>query len=212
MTTQRQIEANRHNALSSTGPRTVEGKERSRMNALTHGLQARNHVLPDEDEGAFERLREGMWLDLLPEGELEEQLAERASLLFWRLARAGRLETGLYAWRHHHRTKQRIRGDQFDRMYRAENLNGEKHERFAADDEMERSAAAGAALDAAVLAPGFLEDARTVNIFEKLTRYEASLQRALESTLDQLLKLQRRRETGAPGSVVTLEGEARRAV
>jgi len=32
------IAANRANALKSTGPRTAEGKERSRCNALKHGM------------------------------------------------------------------------------------------------------------------------------------------------------------------------------
>jgi hypothetical protein len=38
MATQRQIEANRRNALKSTGPRTEAGRARSRLNALKHGL------------------------------------------------------------------------------------------------------------------------------------------------------------------------------
>ena len=38
MATEKQIAANRRNALKSTGPRTQEGKARSRGNALRHGL------------------------------------------------------------------------------------------------------------------------------------------------------------------------------
>ena len=40
MVTEKQILANRKNARSSTGPRTVAGKTRARMNARRHGLAA----------------------------------------------------------------------------------------------------------------------------------------------------------------------------
>ncbi|HEV2245119.1 MAG TPA: hypothetical protein VGW37_00570, partial [Terriglobia bacterium] len=41
--------ANRANSLLSTGPRTAAGKQRSSMNALSHGLTAASPVLPTED-------------------------------------------------------------------------------------------------------------------------------------------------------------------
>jgi hypothetical protein len=40
MTSQKQLEVNRQNALNSTGPRTDNGKRRSCCNAFRHGLTA----------------------------------------------------------------------------------------------------------------------------------------------------------------------------
>jgi hypothetical protein len=57
MTPFRQIEASRRNALRSTGPKTEEGKQKSRRNALRHGLTAETAIegLEDsEDYRAFE--------------------------------------------------------------------------------------------------------------------------------------------------------------
>ena len=44
-----QMAANRANAQKSTGPRTLEGKQRASMSALKHGLAAQTVVLPHED-------------------------------------------------------------------------------------------------------------------------------------------------------------------
>ena len=49
------LDSNRRNAKKSTGPKSVEGKRRSSMNALKHGMTARFALLPDEDPAAFER-------------------------------------------------------------------------------------------------------------------------------------------------------------
>lgn len=50
MTSQKKIEANRRNASRSTGPRSAEGKARSRLNAVSHGLAAQlSSVIGAED-------------------------------------------------------------------------------------------------------------------------------------------------------------------
>ncbi len=54
MTSDKQIRANRRNALKSTGPKTPEGKTAVRMNARMHGLRSQEVLLPGEDEAAFE--------------------------------------------------------------------------------------------------------------------------------------------------------------
>ena len=56
MTTEKQIIANQLNAQKSTGPRTPEGKERTRWNSLRHGLTATEPILSDEQLAGFAAL------------------------------------------------------------------------------------------------------------------------------------------------------------
>ena len=57
---ERKIEANRRNARLSTGPRTEAGKNRSRYNAIKHGIFSRDMLqswgLGKEDREGFEAL------------------------------------------------------------------------------------------------------------------------------------------------------------
>ena len=53
MISDKQLEANRTNALLSTGP-TEEGKKRSRLNALRHGITGQVTTMTDEDRTAHD--------------------------------------------------------------------------------------------------------------------------------------------------------------
>src|SRR5687768_14952071 len=53
----KRLAANRANAQKSTGPRTKEGKSRSRMNALKHGMCSSSPLLPNECPATFETIK-----------------------------------------------------------------------------------------------------------------------------------------------------------
>ena len=93
MTSEKKAEANRRNALKSTGPKTPEGKAAIRLNALKHGLLSREMLLSGEDGGALRELAEGLRAELQPVRELENLLlVDRITSLLWRLRRLGRVE------------------------------------------------------------------------------------------------------------------------
>jgi len=97
MASMAQIQANRSNAQKSTGPRTPEGKAVASQNAVKHGLLAEQVVIHGEDPAQFDLYREGMLADLAPVGGIEMMLAERAVSLAWRLRRAERLHSAVFA-------------------------------------------------------------------------------------------------------------------
>jgi hypothetical protein len=88
------------NDQSSTagGPNTQEGKEVVRWNATRHGISSPKPVVPGlEKQEDWESHRDGIMEYLSPVGHLEVTLAERVSLLSWRLHRVTRYETGAIA-------------------------------------------------------------------------------------------------------------------
>ena len=97
MTTKAQIKANRENAKKSTGPRTEEGKARVSLNALKHGLLARDAVLPSEDPAEFDRQLRDLEHDLRPENSLEFELVRQIADAQWRMRRLVRIETAFLA-------------------------------------------------------------------------------------------------------------------
>ncbi len=98
MTSERQIAANRRNAVLSTGPRTDEGKNRSRFNALTHGLTACKGLLAGEDPEDYRLLQCSLIAEHRPRNTLELALLERIASVLWRLKRVPAFESALMAW------------------------------------------------------------------------------------------------------------------
>src|SRR5262249_43521981 len=92
-TTPDRAEINRRNAQKSTGPRTPAGKERSRFNAVKHGLTAKSLVLPGEDPEALEGRFDAWKADLQPRNAVEDYLVEEAVRASWQLDRADRAQT-----------------------------------------------------------------------------------------------------------------------
>src|SRR5215208_5294387 len=98
MTSDKKKEANRRNALKSTGPKTPEGKAAVRLNALRHGILAKETLLPEEDGEALSELGQTLRAELQPVGELENLLVDRIVASYWRLRRLGQVEAGIFAW------------------------------------------------------------------------------------------------------------------
>jgi len=209
MTSQKQIEANRRNALKSTGAKSAKGKSRSRSNALKHGLLAKDIVLPSEDEQEFEGLRRALITELRPEGTLEGQIAERVVACLWRLRRVFPIEAGILLWEsltmEHLYAVEEARGyedtilPRFGGVSDAERIaNQEKH-----DEAMIRASKAKQLLrrEAQGAGAAFRRDAVYGNAISKLSRYETAIERSLFRALHALEQLQaarREREASTP--------------
>ena len=96
MSSLKQIEANRRNALKSTGPTTPEGKERSRCNAIRHGLTAETVITGLEDAEDYQAFQAAVIADYDAETAVERELVLRLASVLWRLRRATGIETALF--------------------------------------------------------------------------------------------------------------------
>ena len=96
MATFKQIEANRRNALKSTGPKTPEGKAVVALNALRRGLRARTVVLPGEDRQEFLRLCKQLECEWQPLTRTEQAYVEQLAIALWKLSRLDKEEAALF--------------------------------------------------------------------------------------------------------------------
>ena len=96
--TPKQIEANRLNAQKSTGPRSLEGKAASSMNALKSGIHAQSLIIRGESAEELQALtaeyyghwqpatpQERLWLDALIRGEWLLRRLSVAEAQLWEL-------------------------------------------------------------------------------------------------------------------------------
>jgi hypothetical protein len=213
VTSERQKAANQANARHSTGPKTLEGKAVIRLNALKHGLLAREVVLPGEDADAFEDLWNRVRADLSPMGPIEELLVDRIVNAMWRLGRLARAETALFLWRVHELKADRLKRQ--IRSYETDLLGGFSSLTVIADKASHSEATDALAQaeyeqhrDEVLLGRALDADAKEGDAFAKLARYERSIERSLFRTLNELRQMQDERRNPRSSSIpdaVTLD-------
>ena len=206
MTSEKKAQANRRNALKSTGPKTPEGRAAVRLNALKHGLLSQVVLLPGEEEEALRELGERLRDELQPVGELECLLVDRIISAYWRLRRLGRVETGIFAWERSEELAERAEREAqgyesnededlmrvigitiTDKKGHEEALSRARRMRSEQEDET------------TTLGRTFARDADQANAFSKLSRYETAIERQLYRALHEL----ERRQAGRGGVAVT---------
>ena len=96
MTSLKQIEANRLNALKSTGPRSERGKHRSRSNALRHGLTAETAIAAFENAEDYRAFEESIASDYQVGTTVARLLVSQLASVLWRLRRSTSIETGMF--------------------------------------------------------------------------------------------------------------------
>jgi hypothetical protein len=156
-----QNRANRANSARSTGPRTAKGLAASSRNALRHGLTAQQHLVGDEDEDQFEALLAGLRDSHQPANTAESILVTQIAEHYWRLMRARRIETGFWE------KKLAVNN-------RAAAIPG--NERYISASPEQQLA--------------HIFDVNDSGMFDRLMRYEASIERSYYRAIKQLEHLQ----------------------
>ncbi|MBI4481220.1 MAG: hypothetical protein HY651_14490 [Acidobacteria bacterium] len=177
--------------MRSTGPRTPQGKNAVRWNALKHGLLAKEIVIPAgaarENAADFHRLLAQLRYHLAPAGILEEVLVEKVAVCYWRLRRVLRAEAGQIQKGLDDAPAARMRELQ------VQELLGQPSNTIEAEEK------------------GWMESERACRalpsseVVEKILRYETTIERQLYRALHQLERIQRRRRGEAVPPPVSVE-------
>ena len=182
----RKIEANRRNALRSTGPRTPRGKKTVAKNALKHGFFSKWLLVahPDgkEDPNEYADLCAALREHYGPNSFLEELWLEKIAVWSWRLRRLIRFESGQIA------------------------LALAEHSYDIKQSPTELGEFESAPLSSAEI------DSMTDHLFlpskeelDKLLRYEAMINRQLNHAIAELERLQRRRNGESVPALISVD-------
>jgi hypothetical protein len=189
MTSLKQIDANRRNALKSTGPKSVEGKMRASRNAVRHGLTAETVLEPIENPEDYKAFEEALTADYEAKSVAERELVLRLASLLWRLRRTTSIETALLG----------LDDEDQPRQTNLVNVEGtpaplQLHDRATYErcrcsgnlppEAAEPSSISSTAYVESDIARRFLRAANLGNgVFERLGRYEVTLWRQVRQTI-----------------------------
>lgn len=195
-----QIEANRRNALKSTGPKTEAGKQASRRNAVRHGLTAETVIAALEDAEDYKAFEAAVAADYDAQSAVERELVLRLASILWRLRRATTMETGLFEIQAQHlrdygQNRQLLTREVIHTVFRrAESASGDAASLSAVNIKTLPGCGMKADATAVEFARCFLRLANLPNFaLDRLSRYEATLWRQAGRILYALETLDRRK-------------------
>ena len=187
MTSFRQFEANRINALKSTGPKSLEGKRISRRNAIRHGLTAETVIDGLEDSEDYRGFEAAIISDYDAQTAVERELVLRLASLLWRLLRIIAIETDLF------QIQAEILRDRRNELAPVYDELSDQTSNHVPRDESDGLSCRDSSLSARELTYCFL---RLGNLdsgaFERLGRYNAALWKQTAQTLFLLGPIRRR--------------------
>ena len=201
MTSFRQFDANRRNALRSTGPTTQEGKQRSRCNAVRHGLTAETVIGALEDAEDYQAFEAAITADYDAQSAVERELVLRLASLLWRLRRATAIDAGLFEIQASHLCEFRqprqlhpATPEVISALFRRTDPVGFDQDSPSSDVSVAAPATSRAGAQSVELARCFLRLANLPNYaLDRLSRYEATLWRQVVQILVALDALDRRK-------------------
>jgi hypothetical protein len=95
MASKAQVIANQQNAKKSTGPKSLDGKQKVGSNRITHGILSTKLLLAGESSQDYQSLLHDLQAQLRPVGVLELSLVEKVAVILWRQRRLVGAETAV---------------------------------------------------------------------------------------------------------------------